>query len=368
MSRIVRLLSDVVSCIPRVSCSVLFFFFFSSVSFACLQCVCVYMWGCCETNIASQHIGPDLPMCVSVWFFFQCLSFSLSVSRLLLNCLAAWPLFVRIVSLSLCIGAFVCGGFTVFHSIVCVYAFALLCSQLPMCVFSSRYNAHIIVIIYLAFVNRLYRKHSLRSYIYVCARADVQDDFSSRFFMNRFVCLFRFSFLLLFLRLSSMDWDPYKVTLISALIHWNTFVYERERERERKLTLVYGTTFIRCDVNVIGINPINNRGSLPITKYKRPFACSTHANFLTFTHLRFTGQFHFKSINVFDHVSYNATSFCIYNSSSHRRWSICLKTIQLMSVLLSSFGILYRQNESGKKHVHCTTVKQRQDDGCNETH
>lgn len=58
---------------------------------------------------------------------------------------------------------------------------------------------------------------------------------------------------------------------------------------------VYGTTFIRCDVNVIGINPINNRGSLPKTQMQKAIRIHwkpTHAHII---HL-VTGQFAFTYI------------------------------------------------------------------------
>lgn len=86
---------------------------------------------------------------------------------------------------------------------------------------------------------------------------------------------------------------------------------------EREPTLVYGTTFIRCDVNVIGINPINNRGSLPTAKCKRPFAYSIHS-YITHIIDLVTGQFHFEHSKCIRSRCYSTTSFCMYSSSSSR--------------------------------------------------
>lgn len=88
MSRIVRLLSDVVSRRSRVSSSS----FCLCVYVSACVCMCACSWMCvvstvrccaCETNIVRSISAPILPMCVSVWFL--CLSFSLSLLLLLLG-------------------------------------------------------------------------------------------------------------------------------------------------------------------------------------------------------------------------------------------------------------------------------------------
>lgn len=188
MSRIVRLLSDVVS---RIHVYRVVFVF--SVDVCVCLCVCMLVDVCsvstvrccaCETNIVRSISAPILPMCVSVWFL--CLSFSLCFFCFSVSVAAAAVAVALLIAASVgrsAVWSFVCIFFSLsvflllhrrslsqsnrshlwwfafVHVSVCVCAFcsALLCSQLmcAMCVFGSlaimlTFIAIIVIIIYLA--------------------------------------------------------------------------------------------------------------------------------------------------------------------------------------------------------------------------
>lgn len=180
---------------------------------------------CCETNIVRSISAPIADVCIRLIF----VSFFLSLwCRLLLSCLALLGLyFVRIGSLSAYCSFR--GGSTCCWFPLWVCAFALLCSQLPMCVFGSRYNAHIIVIIYLAFVNRSYRKFIVTS---ICVRARMFKtvvDLLCVFFFSSFLsfCSRLFPTLIFTSLVHGLLLGSVAMLHVPVLIHSDTFLLLR---------------------------------------------------------------------------------------------------------------------------------------------
>lgn len=148
---------------------------FCLVRYTCVR-LCMY---CCETNIVSQHIGPD---CRCVYPSDFCLSFSLTDGCCLLT---DWVLLLLLLLSALSVFCW-CGAlrFVCFFSLflcfffgfgVCV-RFALL--PVAMCVFGSRYNAQYYCYYLPCIVNRsqLAPKIHCNEFACVCScvRADVQ--------------------------------------------------------------------------------------------------------------------------------------------------------------------------------------------------
>lgn len=192
-------------------------------------CLCGYVCMCCALwdKISFAAYRPRFAdVCIRL-IFFLCLSF-LFLSR--------WG-FVACLGLSATFAASLVHTYAQQNrvdGVLCVsfvYAFLLsvLSSQFAMCVFGSRYNAHIIVIIYLALL--IVRTEISLLRVYVCARGCSRLLFSSQFFILiwlgllfsiLFLFLFFFLYCILFACPWIFIWDPCKAIHI-ATVYIDTF-------------------------------------------------------------------------------------------------------------------------------------------------